>query len=150
MWNCGSTKLLTKGLCSESGLHSLPSRSSRYPRPNPHHTELVRTRFWKESGLFEGMLWMTFARDTDYGCMMSKLTPQTQIDILLKCIKSLAFCRKNDWLMQNHGIRMGSDKICDDKNNPNISQNWPKNLGYYWKRHLLGVRSAWLSCYTDE
>ena len=25
-------KLLTKGLCSESGLHSLPSRSSRCPR----------------------------------------------------------------------------------------------------------------------
>ena len=25
-------KLLTKGLCSESGLHSLPSRSSRYPQ----------------------------------------------------------------------------------------------------------------------
>ena len=28
-------KLLTKGLCSESGLHSLPSRSSRYPRLRP-------------------------------------------------------------------------------------------------------------------
>ena len=27
-------KFLTKGLCSESGLHSLPSRSSRCPRIN--------------------------------------------------------------------------------------------------------------------
>ena len=29
-------KLLTKGLCSESGLHSLPFRSSRCPRLRVH------------------------------------------------------------------------------------------------------------------
>ena len=41
----------------------------------PHRTRtalVVRTRFWKESGLFEGVLWMTFAKESDYGCMMSK------------------------------------------------------------------------------
>ena len=36
-------KLLTKGLCSESELHSLPSRSSRCPRPIPDLSNSVIT-----------------------------------------------------------------------------------------------------------
>ena len=38
-------KLLTKGLSSESGLHSLPSRSSRYPCLGPEY-EILNDKIW--------------------------------------------------------------------------------------------------------
>ena len=65
-------------------------------------------------------------------------------------MKSLAFCRKNGWLLQNHGLGMDSDKSCEDsatKNTPittklirQICPNRPKHLGYYWKKNLSDVR----------
>ena len=69
-------------------------------------------------------------------------------------MKRLAFCRKNVGLVQNHGLGMDSDKMCEastTKNTPKTSQiirpiysNRPKPLGYYWKEFICGVCSPWI------
>ena len=70
-----------------------------------------------------------------------------------KCMKSLAFCRKNAWLIKKHRLWIHSDKICGDspsKYTPNTSQLFqpicpkrPKYLGHFWKKLSSGFRSPW-------
>ena len=76
--------------------------------------------------------------------------------------KGLVFCRNNGWLMENMdkgltvklSTKMGADKLFE--NTPNapkvICPNFlpkPKNLGFWWKKATLGVRSPclwWWRC----
>ena len=79
------------------------------------------------------------------------LTPQTQIDIPLKCMRSLAFCRKMGDYLPNHGREMNNDKICEDNTTQNISLPiWPDlpKLAKTFvislkKKPFPGVRSPW-------
>ena len=43
-----------------------------------------------------------------------KTQTQAQVDIPLKYRESEALCRKNEWLVQNHGPGKPNDKICAD------------------------------------
>ena len=57
-----------------------------------------------------------------------------QIYIPLKCLKSLAFCRNNGWLMENHGLGTHNDKLCADSSIGNTQQLiWPTDYGHRMK-----------------
>ena len=48
----------------------------------------------------------------DFKLFTVKIMNQTQIDIPWKCLKSLGYSRKNDWVMKNQGQSWCLDKIC--------------------------------------
>ena len=54
---------------------------------------------------------------------------QSQKENFVKCTKILALCRKNGWLLQNHGLGIRNDKLCSDDSagsNPNtLLSIWP-------------------------
>ena len=57
---------------------------------------------------------------TDYGRMITRsLQPksisQSKIENPVKYMKILAFCWKNGWVLQNHGLGIHSDKIWADR-----------------------------------
>ena len=62
----------------------------------------------------------------------------------VKCMKTLAFCKKNGWVMQNHQLGIQSDKIWENSTTQNTLKylttycadppNWPKYLGHLKKK----------------
>ena len=48
--------------------------------------------------------------------------------------ESLAFCRNNGWLMENHGLGTHNDKLCADSSTENTPQFiWPTDYGHQMK-----------------
>ena len=63
----------------------------------------------------------------------------SNIYIPLKCLKSLAFCRNNGWLMENHVLGAHKDKIYAKSSTWNTPQfirpvKSANYLGLFWKK----------------
>ena len=81
--------------------------------------------------------------------LLPKSISQSQIENPVKFMKILSFCRKNGWVMQNHGLRIHIDKICAYSTTYQKYPKIPHNL-FWWsaqsakifeKKFSLGVRS---------
>ena len=78
---------------------------------------------------------------TDYGRMMA-----ISQNIFWLGLRSKVFCGKNNWIMEIMDKGMKVPKWFGQKY-PKIYStdfsNWPKTLGYRWKRASFDVRSPW-------
>ena len=59
----------------------------------------------------KNMLWLWTHDGYIHNSLQPKFISQSQINISFKCLKSLAFCRNNGYLMENHGLGTHIDKF---------------------------------------